>query len=49
MDSLKTRIYESHVGMAQEFGRVSSYRDFADLILDRIKLAGYNVIQLMAI
>jgi hypothetical protein len=30
--------------MAQEFGRVSSYRDFADYNLDRIKLAGYNVI-----
>ena len=35
--------------MAQEFGRVSSYRDFADHNLDRIKDAGYNVIQLMAI
>ena len=30
------RIYEAHVGMAQEFGRVSSYRDFADHNLERI-------------
>ena len=30
--------------MAQEFGRVSSYRDFADHNLQRIKDAGYNVI-----
>jgi len=30
--------------MAQEFGRVSTYRDFADYNLDRIKEAGYNVI-----
>lgn len=43
------RIYEAHVGMAQEFGRVSTYRDFADHNLARIKKAGYNVIQLMAI
>jgi|TARA_B110000305_G_C19444821_1_gene644165 1,4-alpha-glucan branching enzyme len=43
------RIYESHVGMAQEFGRVSSYRDYADFNLQRVKDAGYNVIQLMAI
>lgn len=43
------RIYESHVGMAQEFGRVSSYKDFADHNLDRIVEAGYNTIQLMAI
>ena len=43
------RIYESHVGMAQEHERVSSYRDFADYNLDRIVKAGYNTIQLMAI
>mmetsp|Transcript_6309 Transcript_6309/g.10705 ORF Transcript_6309/g.10705 Transcript_6309/m.10705 type:complete len:170 (-) Transcript_6309:1491-2000(-) len=43
------RIYECHVGMAQEFGRVSSYRDFADYNLPRCKEYGYNVIQLMAI
>jgi len=43
------RIYESHVGISQECGRVSSYREYADNILPRIKKAGYSWIQLMAI
>ena len=43
------RIYEAHVGMSQECGRVSSYREFADNILPIIHGSGYNVIQLMAI
>ena len=42
-------IYEAHVGMAQEEGRVGTYREFADLTLPRIQRAGYNTIQLMAI
>lgn len=42
-------IYESHVGMAQEEGKVGTYREFADKTLPRIKKAGYNTIQLMAI
>ena len=42
-------IYEAHVGMAQEEGKVGSYRQFADKTLPRIKKAGYNTIQLMAI
>ena len=42
-------IYEAHVGMAQEEGKVGTYREFADLILPRIKKAGYNTVQLMAI
>ncbi len=42
-------IYEAHVGMAQEEGKVGSYREFADLVLPRIQKAGYNTIQLMAI
>lgn len=42
-------IYEAHVGMAQEEGKVGSYREFANLILPRIKKAGYNTVQLMAI
>ena len=42
-------IYEAHVGMAQEEGKVGTYREFADKILPRIKKAGYNTIQLMAI
>ena len=43
------RIYESHVGMAHEGGGVFQYRPYADQILPRIKEAGYNVVQLMAI
>jgi len=42
-------IYEAHVGMAQEEGRIGSYTEFADNILPKIKKAGYNTIQLMAI
>ena len=42
-------IYEAHVGMAQEEGRVGTYREFADITLNHVKEAGYNTIQLMAI
>ena len=42
-------IYEAHVGMAQEEGKVGSYREFADITLPHVKKAGYNTIQLMAI
>lgn len=42
-------IYEAHVGMAQEEGKVGSYREFAEYTLPRVKKAGYNTIQLMAI
>ena len=42
-------IYEAHVGMAQEEGKVGTYREFADLTLPHVKEAGYNTIQLMAI
>lgn len=42
-------IYEAHVGMAQEEGKVGTYKEFAKNILPRIKKAGYNTIQLMAI
>ena len=42
-------IYECHVGMALEFERVGTYREFADNILPRIKEGGYNAIQMMAI
>ena len=43
------RIYEAHVGMAQEEGRVGSYQQFEEKILPRIVAAGYNTLQLMAI
>ena len=42
-------IYEAHVGMAQEEGRVGTYREFADGILPRIQAEGYNAVQLMAV
>ena len=42
-------IYEAHVGMAQEEGKVGSYREFAQYVLPCIKKAGYNAVQLMAI
>ena len=42
-------IYEAHVGMAQEEGKVGSYREFTEKVLPRIKEGGYNTIQLMAV
>jgi 1,4-alpha-glucan branching enzyme len=43
------RIYEAHVGMAQEEPQVGTYSEFMTRILPRIARAGYNTIQLMAI
>ncbi|HYO08857.1 MAG TPA: alpha-amylase family glycosyl hydrolase [Tepidisphaeraceae bacterium] len=43
------RIYEAHVGMAQEEGRVGTYIEFTQRVLPRIRDLGYNAIQLMAI
>ncbi|MBR2615064.1 MAG: alpha amylase C-terminal domain-containing protein [Clostridia bacterium] len=45
----KPLIYECHVGMAQEEGRVGGYSEFCDRILPRIQRAGYNTLQIMAI
>jgi len=42
-------IYEVHVGMAQEEEKVGSWREFTETVLPRIKAAGYNTIQLMAV
>ena len=42
-------IYEAHVGMASEEGRVATYAEFRDKMLPRIKAAGYNTVQLMAV
>ncbi len=42
-------IYECHIGMAQEEGRVGSYDEFREKILPRVKSLGYNVLQIMAI
>jgi 1,4-alpha-glucan branching enzyme len=42
-------IYESHVGMALEDARVGTYHEFQTQVLPRIRAAGYNTIQLMAV
>ncbi len=42
-------IYECHIGMAQEEGKVGSYEEFRVNILPRVKMLGYNTIQIMAI
>ena len=42
-------IYEAHVGMSGEKPAVSTYKKFAAEVLPRIKSAGYNTVQLMAI
>ena len=42
-------IYECHIGMAQEHGRIGTYDEFREWTLPRIKELGYNTIQIMAI
>jgi len=42
-------IYEAHIGMAGESERVHTYNEFRTDILPRVKKAGYNTIQFMAI
>lgn len=42
-------IYEAHVGMSGETPEVTSYSEFTRSVLPRIKAAGYNAIQLMAL
>ena len=42
-------IYECHVGMAQEKGKVGTYREFTEKVLPRIRDLGYNTIQVMAV
>jgi 1,4-alpha-glucan branching enzyme len=48
-ESKSLLIYEAHVGMATEEEKVGSFNEFRKNILPRIKQAGYNTIQLMAI
>lgn len=43
------RIYEAHVGMSSEEPKVSTYAEFTQNVLPRIKSLGYNALQLMAI
>ena len=42
-------IYECHIGMAQEEGKIGTYREFTERVLPRIKKLGYNTIQIMAV
>ncbi|MBR6533803.1 MAG: alpha amylase C-terminal domain-containing protein [Clostridia bacterium] len=42
-------IYECHIGMSGEEGKVTSYKEFTANTLPRIKELGYNTIQIMAI
>jgi len=43
------RIYEAHVGMALEDGRIGTYTEFREQVLPRVADAGYNTLQLMAV
>lgn len=42
-------IYECHVGMSSEEEKVSTYKEFRENVLPRIKKDGYNCVQIMAI
>ena len=42
-------IYECHIGMAQEEGKVGTYAEFRENVLPRVKALGYNTLQIMAI
>ncbi len=42
-------IYEVHIGMAQEEGKIGSYQEFTANILPRVIASGYNTLQIMAI
>ena len=43
------RIYEAHVGMSSIEPKISTYVEFRDTVLPRIKYLGYNAVQLMAV
>mgnify|MGYP003287785315 FL=1 len=42
-------IYEAHIGMSAQEEKISTYWEFKENVLPRIKKLGYNTIQLMAI
>ncbi|MDR0921856.1 MAG: alpha amylase C-terminal domain-containing protein [Lactobacillales bacterium] len=42
-------IYESHIGISSEDYKISTYKEFMETVLPRVKKEGYNTIQLMAI
>ena len=43
------RIYEAHIGMSSFYPKITTYKDFAENLLPRIKKLGYTAVQLMAI
>lgn len=43
------RIYECHIGMSSQDPKVSTYVEFRDQVLPRIRKLGYNAIQIMAV
>ncbi len=43
------RIYEAHIGMAQEAEKVGTFVEFTANVLPRITDLGYNAVQLMAV
>lgn len=43
------KIYEAHVGMATEEGKVGSFAEFTRDVVPRVARLGYNAIQLMAV
>ena len=45
----KLLIYECHIGMAQEDGKVGTYGEFTRNVLPRVKALGYNTLQIMAV
>ena len=49
VDKNNLLIYETHVGMSSEKEGVSTYKEFEKRVLPRVKKAGYNAIQVMAI
>ncbi len=42
-------IYECHIGMAQEEGKVGTFEEFRQNVLPRVERLGYNTLQIMAI
>jgi len=42
-------IYECHIGMSSEEGKVSTFEEFRTVVLPRVKRLGYDVLQIMAL
>ena len=49
VDKSNLLIYETHIGMSSEKEGISTYKEFERNVLPRVKKAGYNAIQVMAI